>query len=86
MGLFCVNFHFRTTDDKALTEAVNRRGVTRYRIVPAKNGWTALYEEMASDQDDSRIRDLAGGLSEDLHVPEYLPPAVVTTFGGGEKR
>ena len=68
MGLFCVNFHFRTTDDKALTEAVNRRGVTRYRIVPAKNGWTALYEEMASDQDDSRIRDLAGGLSEDLHV------------------
>jgi hypothetical protein len=40
----------------------------RYRIVPAKGGWTALYEEQASEQDDSRIRDLARGLSEDLQV------------------
>jgi hypothetical protein len=68
MGLFCVNFHFRTTDDRALSEALNRRGVTRYRVVPAKNGWTALYEERASEQDDTRIRDLAGGVSGDLHV------------------
>src|SRR5438105_3377682 len=68
MGLFCVNLHFRTTDDKALSEALNRRGVTRYRVVPAKSGWTSLYEEQASGQDDRRIRDLASGLSEDLHV------------------
>src|SRR5438105_337697 len=69
MGLFCVNLHFRTTDDKALSDALGRRGVSRYRVVPAKSGWTSLYEEQASEQDDRRIRDLAGGLSEDLHVP-----------------
>src|SRR5260370_40549738 len=68
MGLFCVNFHFRTTDDRALPEVLNRRGITRYRVVPAKSGWTSLYEEQASEQDDRRIRDLASGLSEDLHV------------------
>jgi hypothetical protein len=68
MGLFCVNFHFRTTDDRALSGALNRRGVTRYRVVPAKSGWTSVYEEQASEQDDRRIRELAGGLSEDLHV------------------
>jgi hypothetical protein len=68
MGLFCANFHFRTTEDRALSEAVQRRGVTRYRVVPATSGWTSLYEEQASEQDDRRIRDLAGGLSEDLHV------------------
>src|SRR5207253_8734698 len=45
------------------------RGVSRYRVVPAKSGWTSLYEEQASEQDDRRIRDLAGGLSADLHVP-----------------
>ena len=68
MGLFCANFHFRTTDDRALSEALNRRGITRYRVVPAKNGWTSLYEEQASEQDDRRIRDLASGLSEDVKV------------------
>jgi hypothetical protein len=68
MGLFCVNFHFRTTDDRALSEALNLRGITRYRVVPAKSGWTSLYEEQASEQDERRIRDLAAGLSEDLHV------------------
>src|SRR5438105_15818840 len=69
MGLFCVNLHFRTTDDKALSDARGRRGVSRYPVVPAKSGWTSLYEEQASEQDDRRIRDLAGGLSADLHVP-----------------
>jgi hypothetical protein len=69
MGLFCVNFHFRTTDHRALSEALDRRGIGRYRVVPARSGWTSLCEEQASEQDDRRIRDLAGGLSEDLHVP-----------------
>jgi hypothetical protein len=66
MGLFCVNMHFRSTDEKALTAAVNRRGVKHFRVLPAKGGWTTLYEERASEQDDGRIRDLAGGLSRDL--------------------
>jgi hypothetical protein len=68
MALFCVNLHFRTMDDKAVSASLDRLGVTRYRIIPAKNGWTSLYEERASDQDDARIRDLADGLSEDLDV------------------
>jgi len=68
MGLFCVNLHFRATDDKALSAALNRRRITRYRVVPLKSGWTSLYEERASQQDDGRIRELAGGLSQDLHV------------------
>jgi hypothetical protein len=68
MGLFCANFHFRTTDDNALSASVNRRGVTRYRIAPAKDGWASLYEEQASQQDEGRIRELAGGLSADLHA------------------
>src|SRR5579872_7298534 len=68
MGLFCVNLHFRSTDDKALAAALDRRGVQRYRVVPAKNGWTSLYEERTSQQDERWIRDLAGKLSHDLHV------------------
>jgi hypothetical protein len=69
MGLFCVNFHFRTTDDRALSEALDRRGVTESHVLPAKGGWISLYEARASDQDDARIRELAGSLSSDLHVP-----------------
>ncbi len=68
MGLFCANVHFRTINDKALAAAVDRRGIAQYRISPAKNGWTSLYEERASEQDDQRIRELAGGLSADLHA------------------
>jgi hypothetical protein len=68
MGLFCVNLHFRTADDKALSAALDRCRVTRSIILPAKGGWTSLYEEEASNQDDGRIRELAGGLSEELHV------------------
>jgi hypothetical protein len=68
MGLFCVNLHFRTNDDKALTAALNRRNIVAHRVLPAKNGWTSLYEERASQQDDDRIRELAGNLTKDLHV------------------
>jgi ankyrin repeat protein len=68
MGLFCVNMHFRTADDKTLSAALNRRGVTRNLVLPAKDGWTSMYEEVASHQDDGRIRELAGGLSKDMHV------------------
>jgi hypothetical protein len=68
MGLFCVNFHFRTTDDKALSNALDGRKVRRYRVVPGKTGWTSLYEEQATEQDEGRIRELGAGLSKDLHV------------------
>src|SRR5262245_51561472 len=68
MGLFCVNMHFRSTDDKALSVAVSRRRVTQFRVLPAKGGWTSLYEEQASHQDDRRIHELMSGLSGDLKV------------------
>jgi hypothetical protein len=69
MGLFCVNFHFRTTDEAALSAALERQGVARYHALPAKRGWTSLYEERASQQDDERIRDLAAALTKELCVP-----------------
>ena len=36
MGLFCVNMHFRATDDKALSAAVNGRGVSKFRVNDAR--------------------------------------------------
>jgi hypothetical protein len=68
MGLFCVNIHFRSTDDKALSAAVRNLGVSQFRVLPAKNGWTSLYEEEASHQDDGRVRELMDGLSGALKV------------------
>ena len=69
MGLFCVNLHFAKTDQQTLAAALDRRGVTGYHIAPAQNGWTSLYQERASQQDDQWLRELAGGLSQDLNVP-----------------
>lgn len=69
MGLFCVNLHFRTADDRALAAALQSRGIARYRVAPARGGWTSLYEERSSQQDDNRIRALTGGISRDLRVP-----------------
>jgi hypothetical protein len=72
MGLFCVNMHFRSTDDKTLSaavkKAVKKRGATQFRVLPAKSGWTSLYEEQASQQDDRRIHELMRDLSGDLQV------------------
>jgi hypothetical protein len=69
MGLFCVNFHFRTADDRSVADAMSRRGITRYQVVPPRTGWTALYEERASEQDDRRILELGRDLSRELRVP-----------------
>jgi ankyrin repeat protein len=68
MGLFCVNMHFRTSDDGAVSAALDRRGAAGRHVLPAKGGWVSAYEELASQQDESRIRDLAGGLSRDLRA------------------
>lgn len=69
MGLFCVSFHFRTDDEKSLSQPLAKRRVRNCRVLPAKNGWVSLYEEAASQQDDARIRKLAGQLSGDLKSP-----------------
>lgn len=68
MGLFCVSMHFRTTDDQALPEALVQRGISNYRILPAKNGWNSLYEQRASEQNEEWICELTAGLSRDLNV------------------
>jgi hypothetical protein len=68
MGLFCANLHFRDVDEKALKTALDRRGLDRYRVLSAKRGWTSLYEERASQQDDAWIRELAEDLTRELSV------------------
>ncbi|HSQ55337.1 MAG TPA: ankyrin repeat domain-containing protein [Gemmata sp.] len=69
MGLFCVNFHFKTANDAALRAALERRGVESHRVLPVENGWVSLYEEEASNQDEGRIRELGSNLSQDLKAP-----------------
>lgn len=69
MGLFCVNFHFRSANEGALRAALDRRGIQRHRVLSPKGGWLSFYEEQASSQDDARIRELAAALSSDLGVP-----------------
>jgi hypothetical protein len=51
--------HAAPSSVDALAAALRRRRVTQYCIFPPKNGWTSLYEEEASWQDESRIRVLA---------------------------
>jgi hypothetical protein len=69
MGLFSVSMHVRTSDDQALPGAMSRKGISRCRCLPARNGWATLYEEHASEQDDDRIQSLTGDLSRDLRAP-----------------
>jgi hypothetical protein len=68
MGLFCANFHFRDVDEDALQTAIARRGLDGCRVLSAKAGWTSLYEEGASQQDEEWICELAGDLSRDLRA------------------
>ena len=68
MGLFCVNMHFRTTDDQALPEVLAWRGISNYRVLLAKNGWVSLYEQGASEQNEEWIRELTASLSRALSI------------------
>ncbi len=68
MGLFCVNMHFRTADHNALSTSLKRREIKQYRLLAPEGGWTTLYEERASQQDEDRVREVTSGLSKDLNV------------------
>lgn len=68
MGLFCANFHFRNIDEDTLQSVIARRGLDGYRVLPAKGGWTSLYEERASQQDEEWMRELAVDLTRDLRA------------------
>jgi hypothetical protein len=69
MGLFCVNFHFRTRDQSAVDQAMEQRGAKRRKTLPSQGDWTAVYEEQASNQDDERVSQLIKEVSADLRVP-----------------
>jgi hypothetical protein len=60
--------HVRTSDDGAVSTSLDRRTTAGRHVLPAKGGWVSVYEELASQQDESRIRDLAGALSRDLRA------------------
>jgi hypothetical protein len=68
MGLFCANFHFRNIDEDALQTAIASRGLDGHRVLPQKSGWTSLYEERASQQDEEWIRALVADLSRELRA------------------
>lgn len=68
MGLFCVNFHFRGTEKGAVEAALRRRGALQHCLLPPKQGWISVYEELASRQDEDRIHELIEGLSRDLQT------------------
>ncbi len=69
MGLFSVSMHVRTSDDLALPTAMSKRGISRCRCLPPRNGWATLYEELASEQDDTRIQSLTADLSKQFQAP-----------------
>lgn len=69
MGLFCVNFHFRGTNQGAVEAALQRRGALQHRVLESEQGWVSAYEQRASLHDEDRIRDLITGISRELRVP-----------------
>lgn len=66
MGAFAVNLHVRTVDTAAVQRQVEAAGATDFRIAEPLRGWTTVYERRISDQDDTRIKELASDLSRGL--------------------
>ena len=71
MGLFCANMHFRTTDDKALSAALIRRGVTQFRITPPKNAWIRCTKNRRL----SKTTDEPATLAAAFRKSSALPPS-----------
>jgi hypothetical protein len=63
MGLFCANFHVRDSEAASVSKILAENQITHCHVLPAKHGWTSFYEKRASDQDDTRIQDLAALVS-----------------------
>jgi hypothetical protein len=68
MGTFLVNVHIQTDDLEALAEEMRRLEGGDCWVTTAKNGWSSVYEEQASSQDDTWIRELTGRLSDQLQT------------------
>jgi hypothetical protein len=68
MGRFLVNVHVQVDDLEALTEEMRRMADGACWVTPAKNGWSSVYEEQASSQDDAWIRELTARLSDQLQT------------------
>lgn len=69
MGAFIVNIQVRNEDHQALANHLGESSVEAAWVLPAKNGWSTVVEEQASNQDDRRIRELTGGLSKSSDAP-----------------
>lgn len=68
MGAFLVNVHVQTEDQASLVHALHDMSIARSWVTPASEGWSTLYEERASTQDDEWIRELSRSLSTRLET------------------
>jgi hypothetical protein len=68
MGRFLVNVHVQVDDLEALTEEMRRLAEGDCWVTSATNGWSSVYEEHASSQDDTWIRELTGRLADQLQT------------------
>jgi hypothetical protein len=69
MGAFLVNVHVRTEDHDSLVRALKALPVDRCWATSTKDGWSTVYDERASTQDEELIRELTRSLSEKLAAP-----------------
>jgi hypothetical protein len=68
MGAFIVNFHVRTKNHDELVRALLDLAKRGCWVTAPKDGWATVYEERASTQDDTWIRELGTKLSDRLHT------------------
>lgn len=69
MGTFLVNVHVQTDDRAAVERELRRLSLDRCWLTPPSGGWTSVYEEQASTQNDEWIRELTIQLSARVHAP-----------------
>jgi hypothetical protein len=69
MGSFIVNVNVRATHRQAVEKEVKALNPAAAWVTGAKNGWITIYEEGASTQDESRIRNLTERVSAGLKAP-----------------
>src|SRR5262245_8979924 len=68
MGAFIANLHVRSEDDEAVRRAMSDIGVRQFRLAAPRQGWTSIFEERASTQDEDWIASLAEQLSSRLRT------------------
>lgn len=69
MGAFVVNLHVRTPEHETLVREIRDLRTGGCYVAPAKRGWTSVYEQRLSTQDDDWIRHFGSELSRRMQVP-----------------